>query len=137
MVWLKSGRQSVNKAKTRGREGISINNSACSRENHWRWCSPRCLGGGNFVCSHCIAVSVESSCMTISSTYARFDCRTCGETFYSPIPMEKREGVSKHSTLELSCSSGHTDQYSLDDVVLVPKRPEGHMRMRHSLAAGG
>jgi hypothetical protein len=76
--------------------------------------------------------------MTISSTYARFDCRTCGERFYSPILLEKQEGgSSKNRTLELSCSSGHTDQYSLDEVVLVPKRPEGSLRMRHALAAGG
>ena len=76
--------------------------------------------------------------MTISSTYARFDCRTCGETFYSLVPMDKQGGsFSKNRTLELSCSSGHTDQYSLDEVVLVPKRPEGSLRMRHALAAGG
>jgi len=52
--------------------------------------------------------------------------------------MDKQAGsFSKNKTLELSCSSGHTDQYSLDEVVLVPNRPEGNMRMRHVLAAGG
>jgi hypothetical protein len=76
--------------------------------------------------------------MTISSTYARFDCRTCGETFYSLVPMELQEGsISKDRTLELSCSSGHTDQYSLNEVVFVQHRPVGSMRMRHALAAGG
>jgi hypothetical protein len=52
--------------------------------------------------------------------------------------MEQQEvGFSRNKTLELSCSSGHTDQYSLNEVVLMHKRPEGHMRMRHALAAGG
>jgi hypothetical protein len=74
----------------------------------------------------------------MSSTYARFNCRTCGETFYSLVPMDKQEGrFSNSRTLELSCSSGHTDQYSLEEVVLVSKRPEGSLRMRHALAAGG
>jgi hypothetical protein len=75
--------------------------------------------------------------MTISSSYARFDCRTCGEMFYSPVVMEKQEGSSRNRTLELSCSSGHSDQYSLDEVVLVQKPPQGSLRMRHALAAGG
>ena len=52
--------------------------------------------------------------------------------------MDKQEGrFSNSRTLELSCSSGHTDQYSLEEVVLVSKRPEGSLRMRHALAAGG
>jgi len=40
-------------------------------------------------------------------------------------------------TLELSCSSGHTDQYRPEEVVLVPKMPERGLRMRYAIAAGG
>jgi hypothetical protein len=76
--------------------------------------------------------------MTTSCTYARFDCRTCGETVYSPVSLDKQEvSFSKNKTLELSCSSGHTDQYSIQEVVLVPNRPEGRLRMRHAFAVGG
>lgn len=76
--------------------------------------------------------------MTISSSYARFACRTCGETVYSPILMEELEGgFSKSKTLELSCSSGHSDQYRMEEVVLVPNRPAGGLRMRHAMIAGG
>ena len=57
---------------------------------------------------------------------------------YSPILMEELEGgFSKSKTLELSCSSGHSDQYGLNQVNLVSKRPEGGLRMRHAMAAGG
>lgn len=76
--------------------------------------------------------------MTSSCTYARFDCRTCGERVYSLVSMDKQEvGFSKNKMLELSCSSGHTDQYSLNEVVLVPNRPEGRLKMRHAMAIGG
>jgi hypothetical protein len=76
--------------------------------------------------------------MTTSSTYARFNCQTCGETVYSPIIKEEQEGgFFKNKTLELSCSNGHTDQYRADEVVLVPNRPEGALRMRYAMVGGG
>jgi len=76
--------------------------------------------------------------MTTSCTYARFNCRTCGETVYSLVSLDEQEvGFSRNTTLELSCSSGHTDQYSINEVVLVPNRPEGRLRMRTAYAVGG
>jgi hypothetical protein len=76
--------------------------------------------------------------MTISSAYARFECRICGETVYSPILAEQPNGDSGgDGALELTCSGGHTDQYRWEDVVLVPKRPEGSLRVRYARAAGG
>lgn len=50
---------------------------------------------------------------------------------------EQGVGFSRNITLELSCSSGHTDQYSVNEVVLVPNRPEGRLRMRAAFAVGG
>jgi hypothetical protein len=76
--------------------------------------------------------------MTTSSTYARFDCRICGETVYSLISKESQEGgFFRDRTLELTCSSGHTDQYRTEEVVLVAGRPAGALRMRHAMVAGG
>jgi len=76
--------------------------------------------------------------MTISSAYARFACRTCGETVYSPVLTEQQEGSSSRGeTLELSCSSGHTDQYKRNEVILVPTKPDLGLRVKHALAAGG
>jgi hypothetical protein len=50
--------------------------------------------------------------------------------------MDKQEvGFSK--MLELSCSSGHTDQYPVSAIALVPNRPEGRLKMRHAFAVGG
>ena len=76
--------------------------------------------------------------MTTSSTYARFDCRTCGETVYSLVSKEIQEGGrSKGTTLELTCSNGHTDQYRTEEVVWVAGRPAGALRMRHAMVCGG
>ena len=57
---------------------------------------------------------------------------------YSPILAERQEGsASRGETLELSCSSGHSDQYKRDEVVFVHHKPDLGFRNKFVIAAGG
>ena len=75
--------------------------------------------------------------MIMNRTYARFDCRTCGETVYSPVDSEQSEAfVSTHKPLELTCSGGHTDQYHSNEVQIVDGKPDGKLRFKYAKAVG-
>ena len=75
--------------------------------------------------------------MTMSSTYVRFGCRTCGETVYSPVDAEHEEVfASEDKPLELTCSGGHTDQYHAGEVQIVNGKPAGKLKFKYAHAVG-
>ncbi len=60
----------------------------------------------------------------MSNGYARFECRICGELVYSSILLEQAAAIPAEKSgdrlVELTCSHGHTDQYTAREI----KRPE-------------
>jgi hypothetical protein len=73
----------------------------------------------------------------MSNGYARFECRTCGELVYSPVSSEQHGDGSAERSWELTCSSGHTDQYRLREIKIVEAKPAGRLKIRYAKAVGG
>jgi hypothetical protein len=74
----------------------------------------------------------------MSTSYARFECRICGEQVYSPLTSEQYvDVISKEKVTELTCSGGHSDLYKPHEINLVEGRPAGRLQMRRAMADGG
>ena len=85
----------------------------------------------------------------MNSRYARFECRICGELVYSPIVLEKEPGsffqenklpeptMTQSSSIELTCSAGHSDVYFLNEIKLPQAKPPAKLHLRRAMAAGG
>ena len=56
--------------------------------------------------------------------YARFECRICGVVVYSHIALEQSADLPADNLVELTCSSGHTDQYDIVEIKLAQTKPE-------------
>jgi hypothetical protein len=77
----------------------------------------------------------------MSNGYARFECRICGELVYSSIPLEQAAGIPAEKSgdrlVELTCSSGHSDQYSAREIKRAEAKPLGIVKGRLANAAFG
>jgi hypothetical protein len=78
----------------------------------------------------------------MSNRYARFECRICGELVYSSIPLEQATGIAAEKSgdrvVELTCSSGHSDQYSAREIKrAVETKPAGIVKGKLASAAFG
>jgi hypothetical protein len=77
----------------------------------------------------------------MSNGYARFECRICGELVYSSIPLEQAAAIpaekSSERLVELTCSSGHSDQYSAREIKRAEPKPVGIVKGKLAKAAFG
>jgi hypothetical protein len=77
----------------------------------------------------------------MSNGYARFECRICGELVYSSIPLEQAASIpaekSGERLVELTCSSGHSDQYSAREIKRAEPKPVGIVKGKLANAAFG
>jgi hypothetical protein len=77
----------------------------------------------------------------MSNGYARFECRICGELVYSSIPLEQAAGIQADKSgdrlVELTCSSGHSDQYSAREIKRPTAKPAGIVKGKLANAAFG
>jgi hypothetical protein len=77
----------------------------------------------------------------MSTGYARFECRICGELVYSSIPLEPTADIpaenSSDGLVELTCSHGHSDQYAVLEVKPVETKPVGVVKGKLAAAAFG
>ncbi len=77
----------------------------------------------------------------MSKGYARFECRICGELVYSSIPLEQATGMAAEKSgdrlVELTCSSGHSDQYSDREIKRAEAKPLGIVKGKLANAAFG
>jgi hypothetical protein len=77
----------------------------------------------------------------MSNGYARFECRICGELVYSSIPLEQAAAIpaekSGERLVELTCSSGHSDQYSAREIKRAEPKPVGIVKGKLAKAAFG
>jgi hypothetical protein len=77
----------------------------------------------------------------MSNGYARFECRICGELVYSSIPLEQAAAIpaekSNERLVELTCSSGHSDQYSAREIKRAEPKPVGIVKGKLAKAAFG
>jgi hypothetical protein len=74
----------------------------------------------------------------MSNGYARFECRICGELVYSSIPLEPAAGTPAGDRLvELTCSHGHTDQYTAREIKQPETKPVGVAKGNIAKAAFG
>lgn len=77
----------------------------------------------------------------MSNGYARFECRICGELVYSSIPLEQAAAIpaekSNERLVELTCSSGHTDQYTAREIKRAEAKPVGIVKGKLAKAAFG
>jgi hypothetical protein len=77
----------------------------------------------------------------MSNGYARFECRICGELVYSSIALEHAAGIpaeiSNERLVELTCSHGHTDQYTAHEIKRAGTKPVGVAKGNIAKAAFG
>jgi hypothetical protein len=77
----------------------------------------------------------------MSNGYARFECRICGELVYSSIPLEQAARIPAEKSgdrlVELTCSSGHSDQYSAREIKRAETKPAGIVKGKLANAAFG
>ena len=77
----------------------------------------------------------------MSNGYARFECRICGELVYSSISLEQAAAIpaekSSERLVELTCSSGHSDQYSAREIKRAEPKPVGIVKGKLAKAAFG
>ena len=77
----------------------------------------------------------------MSNGYARFECRICGELVYSSIRLDQVAGIpaekSGERLVELTCSSGHSDQYSAREIKRAEPKPVGIVKGKLAKAAFG
>jgi hypothetical protein len=77
----------------------------------------------------------------MSNGYARFECRICGELVYSSIPLEQAAAIPAEKSgdrfVELTCSSGHSDQYSAREIKRAETKPLGIVKGKLANAAFG
>jgi len=77
----------------------------------------------------------------MSNGYARFECRICGELVYSSIPLEQAAAIAAEKSgdrfVELTCSSGHSDQYSAREIKRAETKPLGIVKGKLANAAFG
>jgi hypothetical protein len=67
--------------------------------------------------------------------YARFECRICGCVVYSSIALEQSADLPAENLVELTCSSGHTDQYDVVQTKLAQRKPEAVVNSNMAKAA--
>ena len=74
----------------------------------------------------------------MSNGYARFECSICGELVYSSIPLEPTAGAPVGDRLvDLTCSHGHTDQYTAYEIKRPETKPVGVVKSNVAKAAFG
>ena len=77
----------------------------------------------------------------MSNGYARFECRICGELVYSSISLEQAAGIPAEKSgdrlVELTCSHGHTDQYTAREIKRAETKPAGAVKGKIAKAAFG
>lgn len=77
----------------------------------------------------------------MNNGYARFECRICGELVYSSISLEQAAGIPAEKSgdrlVELTCSHGHTDQYTAREIKRAETKPAGTVKGNIAKAAFG